>query len=198
MRESDIHPHVRAERAELFDAFNGGSTETEHLELIASLIRTLKPSNILETGAFDGMGTECLASAAKRNGFGIVHSLEISLHYVSVAKSRIDAAGLTAFVEIHQTDSFHFMDATDIQFDFAFFDSHLPIRPDECLRCIHRGLMKSGSVAVFHDTSRLRTWDNKPDPHTAEFWAKFNAMRGLFSDVFEFKLSRGLLVARVN
>lgn len=76
-REIDVHPHSPAEHANLFEAYNTGSTEFELLNWLNATIRLLKPKSIIETGACDGLGTIAMASACKVNGLGKVHSVEI-------------------------------------------------------------------------------------------------------------------------
>src|SRR6266852_4575937 len=61
--EADVHPHVPAERAELFDAFNTGTTEFELLNWVHATVMLIKPEAVLETGAANGLGTIALASA---------------------------------------------------------------------------------------------------------------------------------------
>lgn len=75
--EKDVHPHVEPEKANLFHAFNAGTTELEVLNWLNSTVMLLKPSTILETGAADGLGTVALASACRANGFGMVHCVEL-------------------------------------------------------------------------------------------------------------------------
>src|SRR5512135_1049960 len=76
--ESDLHPHVAEERADLFDSLDGATTELEVLNWLHATIRLLKCENVLETGTYAGFGTVALASACRANGFGMVHTLEMN------------------------------------------------------------------------------------------------------------------------
>ena len=55
--EAEIHPHEDVEKAHLFHAFDGGSTEIEILNWLHATVLMLKPKYILETGGFEAMGT---------------------------------------------------------------------------------------------------------------------------------------------
>lgn len=75
--EVKLHPHVPEERANLFLAFETGTTEIEVLNGLHATIIAHKPRCVLEIGASAGLGTLALASACKANGFGKVHSVEL-------------------------------------------------------------------------------------------------------------------------
>jgi predicted O-methyltransferase YrrM len=192
---------VPAERAHLFEAYNGGATEVEYLELLYAFVRATKPEHVLETGCFDGRGTLWLAHALSCNGFGLLHSIDNNHQMLDRAAQRINDAGYTQQVKLHHGDTFDVIRTFDFTFGVAFFDSHLPIRAEEAGLCLDRALVDKGSILAFHDTSRLRTTgggEDSRDPDTAKFWESFDRrvlprVRG----VFELPLSRGLVLARV-
>jgi predicted O-methyltransferase YrrM len=200
-RETDFHEHVPAERAELFQASDGGSTELEYLGLLAALVRCAKPEMVLETGCYAGLGTMALAHALKSNGLGVLWSIDFSAEALAVTAQRIEQAKLKEHVRLFQGDTLELLrsDAfAGAHFGVAFFDSDLPIRVPECIACLDRGLLRAGDYAVFHDTSRLRTVEGRPDPDTATFWSAFDAtLRPRLRAVIEMPLSRGLVLAQV-
>ena len=154
-KESEVHPHIPEERAELFDVADGGSTEYEVLNWLHASIRLLKPQLILETGGWEGMGTVALAHACKLNGFGKVHTIELKQEQCVLMHQILEAERLLPWVEIHAFDSLEFLKQTKLKFDIAFFDSLTEIRPDECeILLNNKALSKLG---VFHDTSPLRS-----------------------------------------
>ena len=154
-KECDVHPHVPAERADLFEVADGGSTEYEVLTWLHSSIRVMKPNLVLETGAWEGFGTTALAHACKLNGFGKVHSLEIEPPQCVRLQTVLEEEHLLNWAEVHCTDSMEFLQKSNLVFDIGFFDSLTTIRPLECEIMLKRGTIKK--LAVFHDTSPYRS-----------------------------------------
>jgi predicted O-methyltransferase YrrM len=191
-----VHPHAPDEHADLFLAYDTGSTEVEVLNWLYASVCLLKPQSILETGACQGLGTIALAAACRDNGFGRVHSVEIEPHLWEVATKRIRNEGLSQFATVYCEDSRNFLLKTNLSFDFAFFDSECEIRVHEFRICRERGILKG--VAVFHDTSPTRTLTMKEFPgeplHT-EYRAKIYELSkdpGT-TGYFESNLSRGII-----
>ena len=199
MREIDFHEHVASERADLFECHDGGSTELEYLDLIWSFARVYKPKLILETGALRGFGTVALARACQANKFGRVVSVEMMNNYVEETRVRVQQAGLTQYVSMVEANTMDWLTQTDLEFGFAFFDSDLKLRCKEFEICLDRGLLKPGSLAAFHDTSRTRVQGGRPDPETQIFWTDFQRLldSGRVKQYVEFPFSRGLVVAKV-
>jgi len=159
-KECDVHPHVPAERADLFEVADGGSTEYEVLNWLHSTIRVLKPQLVLETGAWEGFGTTALAHACKLNGFGKVHSLEVLPPQCVRLQTVLEEEHLLKWVEVHCVDSLEFLQQSNIIFDIGFFDSLTEIRPIECEIMLNKGTLRN--LAVFHDTSPHRS-ESAPD-----------------------------------
>jgi predicted O-methyltransferase YrrM len=194
--EADLYAHASAERADLFEALNAGTTEYEVLNWLHATVMALKPENVLETGAYEGFGTMALASACRSNGFGTVHSVEIvPAHCLAVAR-RLRAAGLSRFAEMHCESSLDFLATTPLVFDIGFFDSSMEIRAQEFRIALERGAIRT--AAIFHDTSPLRYLDT-PNSSEAMQHAKMRSellalARGpRCSGYFESKLSRGFI-----
>ena len=195
--EAVVHPHDPAERAELFLGFNTGSTELEVLNWLYATILLLKPQNLVETGAADGLGTIALASACKSNGFGMVHSVELDTSVCAKAQDLLKREGLNGFVEFHCMDSLTFLSKTQLSFDLGFFDSICEIRAQECALCMERRILHG--PAIFHDTSPYRTRTMKqwpPEPKHSQFRKDLVdlAARHFGGNFFESRLSRGLTV----
>ena len=200
-READVHPHSTAERADLFEAFNTGSTEFEVLNWLHATIRLLKPETVLETGACDGLGTIALASACRFNGFGKVHSIEIEKPRCEQLARKIAAEGLSNYVEIHCDDSVEFLKKTNVVFDIGFFDSMCEIRAGEFRTALERNLIRK--LGVFHDTSPTRCetmqgWPDKPlhDQYRADLYQL--AVDERCSGYYESTLSRGMFAIFVK
>lgn len=194
--ETANHCHVREERAWLFHSMDSGSTEDEYLQLLYALVYCLKPYSILETGAYKGMGTAYMARALKKNGSGKIFSIEIAPGIAEVAQEQLLCNGLGDWGAIVCGDSRDFLRRTALKFDFAFFDSLLPMRCEEINICLERGLLLPGSIFAIHDTSRRRTLSpGVLDPETANHWEQFERISGI--KWLEFPLSRGLTLGQV-
>jgi predicted O-methyltransferase YrrM len=199
-KESEVHPHSKEERSELFLAYGAASTEIEVLNWLHATVCILKPENILETGTAGGIGTIALGQACKDNGFGMVHSLEISEKAAEKAQRRVNLAGVSKHVTIYVKSSLDFLSETDLKFEFGFFDSLTELRPQEFAICQERGLWRygrgSGPVAVFHDTAARRA-ETHEDP-TPEVQAQYRKdldrlCKEANAGWFESELSRGFI-----
>lgn len=195
-KEINVHPHSPEERADLFLAYDMGSTEIEVLDWLYATVCLLKPQSILETGTCKGLGTIALAAACKANGFGRVYSIEIEKSLYEVAVQRLGQEGLSQFVTVYCQDSRNFLLNTNLSFDFGFFDSECEIRVEEFRICRERGILKG--AAVFHDTSPTRTLTMKDlpgEPWHSEYRGKIYelARDPGTTGYFESKLSRGMI-----
>lgn len=194
------HPHVPAERAELFQCYDGESMEIEFLELLYAIVRTTKPERVLVTGAAGGHETVVIARALCHNRVGQVICVDADAKRASRLIRYLEELGLhNAKVETAEPSAF--LLASDARFEVALFDSVLEHRPDELRICLERDLLPAGAVVVVHDTSRLRVLPSgDPDPATASFWgavAKLEVCARLRGPV-EWPLSRGLLLWQVS
>jgi predicted O-methyltransferase YrrM len=125
------------------------TTELEVLDFLKVLVTTLKPSLILETGTFLGYGTIKLAEGAKTNGFGRVVTVEYDAVIFAKARERIEAAGLSDWVECRNESSLE--TKIDGTIDFYFSDSALAIREQEIRRLLPQ-VSNHGLIAI-HDAS---------------------------------------------
>jgi len=153
-KETDVHPHVPEDKAHLYSSADGGSTEYEILNWLHANIRLIKPKFILETGAWEGLGTVALAHACKMNGFGKVITIENNPKQCVKVESMIEENNLKNFAVVECFDSLHYLSITKYVFDLGFFDSATEIRAKECGICFERNILRN--LAVFHDTSPYR------------------------------------------
>ena len=195
------HPHVEEEKSHLFHCWDPCSTEMEYLAFWQALVGITKPENVLETGSYYGMGTLHIGQACVKNGFGKLYSIELDSVCFDATKQKVDENSLQETVELIEGDTRDFLRETDIVFDLAFFDSNLDIRMEEFRICLDREILKKGTFAVFHDSSKVRVCPARggPDPHTKIFWDEFEKVRNDYDleGQIQFPLSRGLLVVKV-
>jgi predicted O-methyltransferase YrrM len=125
------------------------TTELEVLDFLKCLVTTLKPSLIVETGTFLGYGTIKLAEGAKANGFGKVVTIEYDPVIYAKACERIEAAGLSDWVECRNESSLE--TRIDGTIDLYFSDSALAIREQEIRRLLPQ-VDPDGLIAI-HDAS---------------------------------------------
>ncbi len=195
-QEHKVHPHVSEEKASLFLAHSMGSTEIEILNWLHATLCMLKPELVVETGAFEGLGTLALADACRANRCGHVHSLEIDPVSCKKVRQLLARQGLSAWATVHCIDSREFLRTTDLCFDVGFFDSLFQHRAEEYELCLKRGLIRR--AAAFHASSSFRglSLPEGSEEHSAyrrrirELAAQDPACTGFL----ESNLSRGLTV----
>jgi len=142
-------PTPECPRPELWSMVDSQTTELEVLDFLKSLVKTLKPQLILETGTFLGYGTLKMAEGLKENGFGKIVTIEYDPAIFAKAKERIDASGLGSWIECRNESSLD----TRIEgtIDFLYSDSELRIREHEIRKLLPQ-LDPRGLIAV-HDAS---------------------------------------------
>ena len=142
-------PTPECPNPQLWHMADSQSTEIEVLDFLKSLVTTIKPQLIVETGTFIGYGAIALAQGLKANGFGRLITIEFDPAIYAKAKERIQAAGLSDWVETRNESSTE----TKINgaIDFLFSDSALAIREQEIRRLLPQ-VSPRGLIAI-HDAS---------------------------------------------
>jgi len=136
------------------------TAEVEVLEFIATLVTTLKPRLVVETGSFLGVSTEWIASGLERNGPlpdgtpSRVISCEFDPIVYAKAKSRIEASPLAPWIELRNESSLEMQ--VDGTIDLFFSDSDLDIREAEVKRFLPQ--INPHGIILMHDaSSHLKT-----------------------------------------
>jgi len=137
-------PHP--ERWSMIDSM---TAEVEVLEFLATLVTTIKPELVVETGSFLGVSTEWIARGMKRNGFGKVISCEFDPVVYEKAKARLAGSELLPWMEFRNESSLEMKVEGTI--DLLFSDSDTPIREAEVKRFLPQ--MKPTGVILMHDAS---------------------------------------------
>jgi predicted O-methyltransferase YrrM len=125
------------------------TAEVEVLEFIATLVTTIKPSLVVETGSFLGVSTEWIARGLQRNGFGKVISCEYDPIVYEKAKSRIESSPLSPWIELRNESSLEMK--VDGTIDLFFSDSDMPIREAEVKRFLPQ--INPNGIILMHDAS---------------------------------------------
>jgi predicted O-methyltransferase YrrM len=131
------------------------TAEVEVLEFIATLVTTIKPRLVVETGSFLGVSTEWIARGLERNGpaadgrDGKVISCEFDTVVYAKAKERIEASPLRRFIELRNESSLEM--EVDGTIDLLFSDSDMAVRAAEVKRFLPQ--MNPNGVILMHDAS---------------------------------------------
>ncbi len=131
------------------------TAEVEVLEFIATLVTTIKPRLVVETGSFLGVSTEWIAKGLERNGplsdgsTAKVISCEFDSVVYQKAKERIDHSRLKQWIDLRNESSLEMQ--VDGTIDFLFSDSDMPIREAEVKRFLPQ--MNPNGVILMHDAS---------------------------------------------
>ncbi|HEY5381704.1 MAG TPA: class I SAM-dependent methyltransferase [Acidobacteriaceae bacterium] len=140
---------------EQWSMFDSMTAELEVLELLATLVTTLKPKLVVETGSFLGVSTEWIARALERNAedgrsaAGKVISCEYDPQVYARAKQRFERSPLARFVDLRNESSLEI--AIDGTIDLLFSDSDPNLREAEVRRFLPQ--MKPDGLILIHDAS---------------------------------------------
>ena len=134
--------------------YDSMTAEVEVLEFLRSLVRTVKPETVVETGTFMGISTLWIAEGLKANGFGKVITCEYDEAVYAKAKERIDKSGLSKWIDCRNESSLETRVQSSI--DLLFSDSDPPLREKEVRRFLPQ--MNPNGLILMHDaSSHLKT-----------------------------------------
>jgi predicted O-methyltransferase YrrM len=137
-------PHP--ERWSMLDSM---TAEVEVLEFLRTLVRTLKPELVVETGTFSGISTLWIAEGLKANGRGRVITCEFDSKVYENAKTRIGASGLADWIDLRNESSLEMKVEGTI--DLFYSDSDMPVREQEIRRFLPQ--ISPNGVILMHDAS---------------------------------------------
>jgi hypothetical protein len=168
----------------LWSMFDGWTAEVETLDFLYAIVRLLKPRHAVETGTWLGRSAVAIGSAMRANGFGVLTSIEINEEAAKIAAAKVKEFQLESFVLIWIGASLSF--EPQGPYDFALFDSDIPLRADEFRRFYDS--FERETTIVFHDTAahHAGSADNVHDLMT------MGMLEGLF-----FGTPRGLFVGKI-
>ena len=125
------------------------SIEVEVLDFLKTLVTTLKPRLVVETGTFTALGTLRIAEGLRENSFGRVITLECDPQVYAKALERIAASGLSDWIEARNQSSLEAR--IDGTIDLLFCDSAQEIREQEVRRFLPQ--MNPTGLILMHDSS---------------------------------------------
>jgi predicted O-methyltransferase YrrM len=134
---------------ELWRMFDSMTAEAEVLEFLRTLVTTIKPELVVETGTFSGISTLWIAEGLKANRRGRVITCEYDREIYLNAKSRFEASGLAEWIELRNASSLEM--EIDGTIDLFFSDSDMPIREQEIRRFLPQ--INPYGVILMHDAS---------------------------------------------
>lgn len=142
-------PTPECPHPELWRMLDSQTTEVEVIDFLKSLITTVKPNLVVETGTFLAYSTIKMAEGLRENGFGRIITVESDPAIFARAKERIGASGLGKWIEYRNESS---MDTRiDEMIDILFSDSHMRGREQEIRRFLP--WVKPRGLILIHDAS---------------------------------------------
>ncbi|MHB1960476.1 MAG: O-methyltransferase [Acidobacteriaceae bacterium] len=142
-------PTAECPHPEHWSMYDSMTAEAEVLEFLRTLITTIKPNLVVETGSFLGVSTLWIAEGLKRNGFGMIVSCEFDPVVYAKARENIASSGLAEWIDLRNESSLEMQVNGGI--DLLFSDSDPPIREQEVKRFLPQ--MKTHGLIVMHDAS---------------------------------------------
>jgi predicted O-methyltransferase YrrM len=129
--------------------FDSMTAEIEVLDFLRTMVMTIKPELIVETGTFSGISTIWLAEGLKANGFGKVITCEFDPVVFAKAKERIEESAVRDWIELRNESSLEMK--VEGKIDLFFSDSDMPVREQEVRRYLPQ--INPYGVILMHDAS---------------------------------------------
>jgi predicted O-methyltransferase YrrM len=125
------------------------SAELEVLDFLKTLVLTVKPDLIVETGTFIGHSAIKMAEGLRDNGFGRIITIEYDPAILAKARQNIDASGVASWIECRNASSLDTVIEGVI--DILYSDSDTKIREKEIRRFLPR--IRPRGLVLVHDAS---------------------------------------------
>ncbi len=134
---------------EQWSMYDSMTAEVEVLEFLRTLVTTIKPRLVVETGTFMGVSTLWIAEAMRLNGFGKIITCEFDRTVYETAKEKFAASEFSDLIELRNESSLEMK--VDGTIDLFFSDSDMPIREEEVRRFLPQ--ISPFGVILMHDAS---------------------------------------------
>lgn len=142
-------PTAECPNPEHWSMYDSMTAEVEVLEFLRTLITTIKPNLVVETGSFLAASTLWIAEGLKRNGFGRIVSCEFDPVVYARARENVANSGLAEWIDLRNESSLEMR--VDDGIDLLFSDSDPPIREQEVRRFLPQ--ISSHGIILMHDAS---------------------------------------------
>jgi predicted O-methyltransferase YrrM len=142
-------PTPECPNPERWSMYDSMTAEAEVLEFLRTIVTTIKPDLVVETGTFSGISTLWIAEGLKANGRGRVITCEFDPQVYENAKARIASSGLAEWIELRHASSLEM--AVEGTIDLFFSDSDMPIREQEIRRFLPQ--INPYGLILMHDAS---------------------------------------------
>ncbi len=142
-------PTPECPHPECWSMYDSMTAEVEVLEFLRTLITTIKPNLVVETGTFLGVSTLWIAEALRINGFGRIVSCEYDSQVFAAAKEKIDASEFRDLIDLRNESSLEMN--VEGAIDLFFSDSDMPIREQEVRRYLPQ--ISPFGLILMHDAS---------------------------------------------
>jgi predicted O-methyltransferase YrrM len=142
-------PTFECPHPERWSMYDSMTAEAEVLEFIRTLVTTIKPNLVVETGSFLAVSTLWIAEGLKRNGFGKIVSCEFDPVVYAKAQENVSNSGLAEWIDLRNESSLEMQ--VDDGIDLLFSDSDPPIREQEVRRFLPQ--VKPHGIILMHDAS---------------------------------------------
>jgi len=129
--------------------YDSMTAEVETLQFLKTLMTTMKPNVVVETGSFAGMSTVAMAEGIAENGFGKIVTCELDERVFRAAKERIEKSRLGQWVDSRNESSLEM--TVNGTIDVLFSDSEQSIREQEVRRFLPQ--MSPNGLILIHDAA---------------------------------------------
>lgn len=133
--------------------YDSMTAEVEVLEFLRTMVTTVKPELIVETGSFLGVSTLWMAEGLKLNGFGKIISCEVDPVVIAKAQQKIGESGLSQWIDLRQESSLDMK--IDGTIDLLYSDSEITIREEEVRHFLPQ-INPHGLILIHDASSHLR------------------------------------------
>lgn len=153
-----------------YSSFNDAGVETETAEFLYSMVRILKPKNILETGTHIGVSAAYMAQALADNKMGFLETLEFNPEYHKQAAKRINALELNKWVYCNLIDAAKFQVPDGMTYKLIFLDTEPQTRFAELVKFYP--YLEEGGFIFIHDLHQHlhQEVEHYPDHPNEPYW----------------------------
>ena len=142
-------PTPECPHPERWGMYDSMTAEVEVLEFLRTLVTTVKPNLVVETGTFLGVSTLWIAEGLRLNGLGRIISCEFDPQVFAAAKEKIEASEFRDLIDLRNESSLEMK--VDGAIDLFFSDSDMPIREEEVRRYLPQ--ISPFGLILMHDAS---------------------------------------------